>query len=93
MKVKEGEAKEEIQAEDTPTEPSGLSGKSHRQLSIGMAEYIATGAAGGCLTAVIDCIFKNPEHKSCYETGGCKSCARRRQEQEVDQHQEERQEN
>ncbi|KAG8695847.1 hypothetical protein FRC09_008894, partial [Ceratobasidium sp. 395] len=63
MKVKESEAKEEIQAKDTPTEPSRSSGKSYRQLSLGMAEYIATGAAGGCMTAVINHIFKNPEHK------------------------------
>ncbi|KAG8717276.1 hypothetical protein FRC08_007863 [Ceratobasidium sp. 394] len=80
------EAEEE--ATDLPGAPAGRLGK--HVMSIEMAEYVATGAAGGCLTEVADRIFKNPAHTSCLEVGGCESCVKQRQEQEPDAHQDRR---
>ncbi|KAG9076973.1 nucleolar DEAD-box protein required for synthesis of 60S ribosomal subunit [Ceratobasidium sp. 370] len=92
MKVEEGAENEGVQLDDTPIESTGQSGLSRPQLTLGMAEYIATGAAGGCLTEVIDRAFKNPAHTSCFDVGSCESCIKRRREQEPDAHKVARQE-
>ncbi|KAG9097597.1 hypothetical protein FS749_005928 [Ceratobasidium sp. UAMH 11750] len=68
-KIKVEEEDNVLEAEEEATDlhgaPAGRPGK--HVMSIEMAEYITTGAAGGCLTEVIDRIFKNPAHTSCLE--------------------------
>lgn len=76
---------EDVPSEDIPTENKKLSRKKLKgryQMSIGMAEHLAT---GGCRTAVLSWKFNNPEHESCYSAGGCDHCyLQRRKDEDVD---------
>ncbi|KAG8737013.1 hypothetical protein FRC10_008654, partial [Ceratobasidium sp. 414] len=74
--------------EDSPDAPS-RSSCSARTMSLEMAEYIAKGVAGHCLTGVTDRFFTNPAHTSCYEIGSCLNCVRHQAAEEPDEHQQE----
>ncbi|KAG8708262.1 hypothetical protein FRC08_018987 [Ceratobasidium sp. 394] len=91
LKVEEGEDEEdELTREEPPKQSGKRPGDLRRTMSLDMAEYIATGISGGCLTEVTDRIFKNPPHLPCYEAGCCENCVKSRREQEPDTHQVER---
>ncbi|KAG8739149.1 hypothetical protein FRC10_006096 [Ceratobasidium sp. 414] len=91
--IKTIKLEEDLESEEETVDiPGELAGRPIKHvLALEMAEYIATGAAGGCLTDVIDRVFKNPAHTSCVDVGGCENCVKRRQEHDTDAHQEERQ--
>ncbi|KAG8703933.1 hypothetical protein FRC09_003868 [Ceratobasidium sp. 395] len=91
----------EVEAPQTQKQASpdvDRSDAGNRTMTLGMAKYIATGVAGGCVVDVINRYFSNPAHTPCLEVGGCKSCHKRRQEEDkrrmeaalVDPHREER---
>ncbi|QRW12563.1 hypothetical protein RhiLY_11562 [Ceratobasidium sp. AG-Ba] len=61
-------------------------------MSLGIAEYIAIGASGGCLTEVIDRYSSNPSHTPCIEVGGCENRVKRRGTEEPDPHRKDREE-
>ncbi|KAG9086930.1 hypothetical protein FRC06_002812 [Ceratobasidium sp. 370] len=87
LKVEDGEDEEdELTREEQPKQSGKRPGDLKRTMGLEMAEYIATGISGGCLTELTDRIFKNPPHTPCYEAGSCENCVKSRQEQEPDSH-------
>ncbi|KAG9074186.1 hypothetical protein FRC06_010872, partial [Ceratobasidium sp. 370] len=81
MKSEEGEKDQEGEDDanaDVPEESTDRTRTTKRFMSPGMAEYIATGISGACLTNVIDRYSSNPAHTPCVEVGGCENCAKRR---------------
>ncbi|KAG9084229.1 hypothetical protein FRC06_004159 [Ceratobasidium sp. 370] len=91
MKTEEGDELEETHHVHKDSPETGNSKGSSRTMSLGMAEYIATGVAGGCMAEVIDRYFSNLPHISCLEVGGCENCDKWRQDQEPDAHREDHQ--
>ncbi|KAG8768436.1 hypothetical protein FRC12_005567 [Ceratobasidium sp. 428] len=96
MKMEENDEPEESTQQETPDVADRPATSKRTTMSLGMAEYIATGAAGGCLTAVIDRYFSNPAHTPCLEVGGCENCVKRQaadeSAQEIDRLQAQRRE-
>ncbi|QRW07697.1 DEAD/DEAH box helicase [Ceratobasidium sp. AG-Ba] len=86
IKAEEDDEPEELTQQDREESTNNSTDSKRSSMSLGMAEYIAVGASGGCLTKVIDQYFSNPSHTPCIEVGACGNCLKRQGTEEPDPH-------